>query len=242
MQIARLKIGSALAGGVLGVAAMVGVRIGVNTYSANAQTPPSATATPSAQQQQRDAERQAKEADCLSKLAANLGTTVDKLKAANVTTLNQLIDAAQAAGTITADQATQAKARVTQDGGSHLGGMPFGGEHGPGMGKGGPGGQGGQRGPGGPGMGAGIAGPREAVGEVATYLGIDAKTLMTELQSGKSLAQVAQDHGKSRDDLKAALSAKFGTVLDQLIDRTFQMPQGGPRGGVTPAPSSTPSS
>lgn len=238
MQIARLKIGSALAGGVLGVAAMVGVGIGVNSYTASAQTPPSATATPSktptAEQQARQAERQAQEDAYLSKLATNLGTTVDKLKAANVTTMNQLIDEAQAAGKITADQATQAKARVTQDGGSHLGGMPFGGDHG----KGGPGG----RGPGGPGGAMGMAGPREAVDAVATYLGVDAKTLMTELQSGKSLAQVAQDHGKSRDDLKAALTAKFGSVVDQLIDRTFQMPQGGPRGGTAPAPSSTPSS
>ncbi|RLT44366.1 MAG: hypothetical protein DWI58_00950 [Chloroflexi bacterium] len=53
----------------------------------------------------------------------------------------------------------------------------------------------------------------------ATVVGIDAQTLMTEMRSGKSLAQVAEAHGKTRDQLKTGLSQQFGQNLDALIDR-----------------------
>lgn len=224
MQIAGLGIGSAIAGGLLGVAAMVGVGVGVNQLSASAQTP---SATPSATAKaDRQAEHKAMIEAYVAKLAANLGISADQLKAANITTLNQLVDQAVADGKLTAEQATQAKARIAESGGLHFGGPGFGGpkgEHGPG----GPG----AHGPRAEGM---RGGPGELMGSVASAIGIDQQTLMQELRSGKTLAQVAQDHGKSREDLKAALGEKFGPMLDRMLDGAM------PRGPQGAAPSTTP--
>jgi hypothetical protein len=75
--------------------------------------------------------------------------------------------------------------------------------------------------------------------EAANIIGIDRATLMQELMSGKSLAQVAQDHGVSRDQLKQGLLDQYGQRLDQLLDRTFDP---GSRGDqAAPSPSVTPS-
>lgn len=150
MQIGKLGIGSAIAGGVLGVAAMVGVGVGVNQMSASAQTPPSGTPTATTKAD-RMAQMQAMQAKYLESLAANLGVSVDALKAANLKTQLAFVDQAVADGKITADQATQMKTRITESGGAHLGGPGPRGGHGPGMGHGGPGmGGEGHRGPGGP--------------------------------------------------------------------------------------------
>lgn len=225
MQIGRVGIGSAIAGGVLGVAAMVGVGVGVNQLTASAQTP---SATPSATAKaDRQAEHKAMVETYLAKLAANLGVTVDALKAANITTMNQMIDEAVASGKMTAEQGAQAKARVAETGGMPFGGPSFGGPkggHGPG-GHGGPG-------PRAEGM---RGGPGELMGSVAAAIGIDQQTLMQELRSGKTLAQVAEAHGKSREDVKAALGDKFGPMLDRMLDTALPR---GPHGA--PAPSTTP--
>ncbi len=150
MQIGRLGIGSAIAGGVLGVAAMVGVGVGVQQATASAQTPPSGTPSATAKAD-RMAEMQARQAKYLDSLAANLGVSVDALKAANLKTQLALVDQAVADGKLTADQATQLKTHITESGGAHLGGPGPRGGHGPGMGHGGPGmGGEGHRGPGGP--------------------------------------------------------------------------------------------
>src|SRR5205823_6385297 len=102
-------------------------------------------------------------------------------------------------------QATQAKARVQQDGGAHLGGMPF---------------FGGQRGPGGPrggapqgGMKQGAFGLGNIMDAAATAAHVDQQTLMTELKAGKSLAQIAAEHNVTRDQLKAALSTQISSGL-----------------------------
>lgn len=147
MQIGRLGIGSAIAGGVLGVASMVGIGISVQQMSASAQTPPGDTPSATAKAD-RMAEMQARQAKYLESLASNLGVSVDALKAANLKTQLALVDQAVADGKITADQATQMKAHITESGGAHLGGPGPRGGHGPGMGHR-PGGEG-HRGPGGP--------------------------------------------------------------------------------------------
>jgi hypothetical protein len=198
MRIGRLGVGSALIGGVLGVAAMVGIGVGIANTDAFAQTPsptPGATA------------RAEIHADYLAKLAANLGITVDALKAANLKTQNELVDQALAAGRITAEQAAQAKTRLAESGGAHLGAHFK--HH-----RGGP---------------AGLRFPvlRGTLDAVAAYIGIDAATLKTELGTGKSLAQIATERGKTRDGLKAAItqdlqgrlaSTEFNTMLDRIID------------------------
>lgn len=212
MQIRRLGIGSAIAGGVLGIAAMVGAGVGLQHFTASAQSPaPTPTATTKAD----------RAADYLAKLAANLGVSVDQLKAANLATQHQLIDEAVAAGRLTAEQAAQLKERLAQADGRHFGPvLPRVHRHHPGNAPGGPG-------------GLRIA-PANVLAPVSEFLGIDPQTLMSELRAGKSLAQIAQERGKTRDELKAVLTAQFGAMVDQLIDRSFTPPARGPR--VTPTP------
>ena len=64
----------------------------------------------------------------------------------------------------------------------------------------------------------------------ATYIGISEADLRTALQSGKSLAQVAVDNGKTRDGLIAALTQAATTRIGTFVDQTNPFPQGGPGG------------
>jgi DNA-binding phage protein len=72
----------------------------------------------------------------------------------------------------------------------------------------------------------------------ATYIGITEAELRTELQTGKTLAEVAIAHGKTRDGLIAALSAEatkqITTAVDQpgtmFTDRGARVGPGGARG------------
>jgi hypothetical protein len=124
---------------------------------------------------------------------------------------------------------------------------------------------------GGFGFGFGIrAGGVDAMDAAATYIGISEDELRTELRSGKTLAQVATAHGKTKDGLKEAIhdatkksldqSVKDGkvtqTVADQILSRldsglerlvTSTGPPGGPhfRGhgfgrGMPPMPPAAP--
>ena len=68
---------------------------------------------------------------------------------------------------------------------------------------------------GGKGEGRGVKGMDEAA--LATFLSIDEPTLETALHSGKSLAAVASEHGKSRDELKAFLSTQLTTTLNNAV-------------------------
>jgi hypothetical protein len=162
----------------------------------------------------------------IDKLAGNLGIGSDQLKSAIDQTRDQMVDEAVADGKITPQQGDQLKQRSVDDllkrfdnfdrsdgdanGGPKL--HRFAGGH--------------------PGLFGGLD-------EAANIIGIDRATLMQELMSGKSLAQVAQDHGVSRDDLKQGLLDRYGQRLDQLLDRTFDP---GSRGDqAAPSPSGTPS-
>ena len=68
-------------------------------------------------------------------------------------------------------------------------------------------------------------------GVAAKAIGISGKDVRTQLQQGKSLAQVASDHNISRDVLKTALangekaylanSVKNGTLTQQYADQTM---------------------
>lgn len=73
---------------------------------------------------------------------------------------------------------------------------------------GGPGGPGGHHGPGGPG------GPGRGLDSAASAIGIDAATLKSELQSGKTIAQVAQEHGVDVQKVVDAMVADLKTHLD----------------------------
>jgi hypothetical protein len=52
---------------------------------------------------------------------------------------------------------------------------------------------------------------------VTDYIGITDQQLRTEMQPGKSLADVAVAHGKTCDGLKAALTAATKTRLDTAV-------------------------
>jgi DNA-binding phage protein len=69
----------------------------------------------------------------------------------------------------------------------------------------------------------------------ATYIGITEAELRTELQTGKTLAEVAVAHGKTRDGLIAALSAEVTKQITTAVDRpgttfTDHGRRGGPGG------------
>jgi DNA-binding phage protein len=73
----------------------------------------------------------------------------------------------------------------------------------------------------------------------ATYIGITATDLRTELQTGKTLAEVAVAHGKTRDGLIAALSAEATRHITTAVDQpgtNFSGPggRGGPGGPGRP--------
>ena len=67
----------------------------------------------------------------------------------------------------------------------------------------------------------------DAIATASTYLGVSAKDLKAQLQSGKSLADVANATvGKSRDGLVAALTAAANAKIDaQVTAGTLTAPQ-----------------
>jgi len=75
-----------------------------------------------------------------------------------------------------------------------------------------------------------LAGGRNPLATAATYIGITEAALRTELASGKSLADVAVAHGKTRDGVIAALTAAATTEITTLVD-TKNPGLGGPGGG-----------
>jgi hypothetical protein len=75
--------------------------------------------------------------------------------------------------------------------------------------------------PKGPGLAGGRAPLAAALGkassEIAGYLGITPAQLRTELQSGKTLAQIAGDHGKTADGLVDAIVNAGKKALDTAV-------------------------
>jgi hypothetical protein len=143
----------------------------------------------------------------LNDVAQRLNVTPDKLTEALKGAYFDRLDAAVTAGRLTQAQADAAKKRVT-DGAP----VPFG----PGGGPGGPG-----PGPGGPGMGkhgrGGPLGGGPALDAAATFLGMSAADVRKALRSGKTLAALATDKGKTEDDLVAALVTAEKAQLDKAV-------------------------
>lgn len=224
----RAPMLAAVAAGVIVLGGALG---GGLVMAAGSQAPnPSPSATPNnhghGHQQQMD--------DYINKLAANLGIDASKLKDAMKRTALGELDQAVKDGKLTQQQADSIRRRI-ESGDTFFGLRGFDG------GKGGPGKQG---------IG-GIMGNIDALG---TFLNVDAATLRGELGQGQSLAQIAQAHGKSRDDLKTFLTQqihdrlqaavtngkltqdqatqaeqKAAANLDNVIDKTF--PMKGPKHG-----------
>lgn len=75
------------------------------------------------------------------------------------------------------------------------------------------------RGPGGRGGPGHIAGHMafNSLDDAATALGISRLELREALESGKSIAQVAEEKGKNIDDVKAAMVADFNARIDEAV-------------------------
>lgn len=163
---------------------------GATATVVGAQQATTTPSTPAATEQRRQAQD-----EYLNRLAANLGVTVDRLRAALQQTALQDVDAALAAGRVTAEQAQAARDRINS-GDLHLG---------PGVGRGGGFGRDGGRG-----------GMFASSDQIATFLGITAEQLRTERQN-QSLAAVAQAHGKSRQQLIDFLVSTATAELNEAV-------------------------
>ncbi len=116
--------------------------------------------------------------------AGQLGVSSSKLSDALKQAFENQVDAAVKAGTITQAQANELKSRID------AGEVPL-------VGLGPAGGPGGRH--------FHIEGP--GLGAAATYLGLTESQVQTQLESGKTLAEIAKANGKTVDGLVAALVA-----------------------------------
>ena len=128
----------------------------------------------------------------ISDAAKQLGIAPAKLSSALKKAVADRIDAAVAAGRLTKAQGAELKQRIESQG-FPLVAPPFGGP-----------GHFGHHGM--PGLDV-----------AASYLGLSQDALRAKLESGKTLAQVAQEQGKSVDGLVAALKAELKQHLDRAV-------------------------
>jgi len=135
----------------------------------------------------------------LNDAAKRLDVSPDKLRSALRGAFFDRLDSDVKKGRLTKEQADQIKQRSRQNGDVGPGGGP------------GPGGPGGPRGR----MHRG--GPPE-LQAAAKYLGLSRTELRKQLQSGKSLADVAKARDKSVDGLKDAIKKAAAGELDDHID------------------------
>jgi hypothetical protein len=131
----------------------------------------------------------------LQDVAKRLGVTEAALTDALKGAAGDQVDAAVAAGKLTKEQGDAIKARIQAGEG-----IPF--FVGPGPG---------------PSFGHRALGFGAIFSAAADYLGISTQTLRTDLESGKSLADVAQAAGKSVDGLKTAILDAVKKQLDSEV-------------------------
>ncbi len=130
----------------------------------------------------------------LNDVAKRLNVTPQKLQEAMKGAFLDQLQAAVKAGRLTQAQANAIEQRMQQQGFPPLGPI--------------------RPGPSSPLHFAGHAGPIPAA---ASYLGLTDRQLFDELSSGKSLAQIAAQRGKSVSGLKAAMTASIRSRLDKLV-------------------------
>jgi hypothetical protein len=129
----------------------------------------------------------------LDDAAKRLGVPPQRLKDAFAGALQDKLNAAVKAGKLTQAQANAMVQRFQHDGGLGLEPLPFGGGfHGHRFGmRGGP------------------------LGGAAGYLGLTVPQLLSQLESGKSLAQIAHSRGKSTSGLENAIVSDERTRLEK---------------------------
>ena len=122
--------------------------------------------------------------------AKQLGVSSSELKSALTTALEDRIDAAVKDGRLTQAQADELKQRLESGDVPLVGGLGGGGIHMHGF---------------------------PHLGAAATYLGVSESDLQTQLEGGKTLADVAKAEGKTVDGLVSALVADEKKELDQAV-------------------------
>ncbi|HEV8634459.1 MAG TPA: DUF2680 domain-containing protein [Chloroflexota bacterium] len=133
--------------------------------------------------------------ELLDGLASRLGKSPEELRAAIVAAQKDLVAKALAAGRLTQEQANRLTQRIEQRAAEGLG-------------------LGALRAPK---IAARVAPKIAATRELAHFLNLEPRELAQELRAGKSLAEVAQAKGKSRDDVKAFLTNQAKTRFDKLV-------------------------
>ncbi len=123
--------------------------------------------------------------------AKQLGIPSSKLSGALKQALANQVDAAVADGRLTKEQGAELKQRLDSGDYPLIGGLHRGGGH-----------------------HFGFFGGLDAA---AGYIGLTEAQLRTQIESGKSLAQVAKDHGKSADGLIAALVTNTKQELAKAV-------------------------
>jgi hypothetical protein len=131
----------------------------------------------------------------LNDAAGRLGVSSARLEAALKAAAIDRVDAALAAGQITKDQADAMKAAINS-GDAPLG-VPFGGYRMHGEGH--------------------VFFGGDVFASAASYLGLTQDQLRTQLDAGKSLADIAKAQGKSVDGLEQAMTTAFQSKLDQAV-------------------------
>jgi hypothetical protein len=153
----------------------------------------------------------------LADVATAQSKSVSGLEDALLANLQTDLDADVTAGRITSDRETQILANAKTQIAAQV------------ARKGGAGRPGGFGGPGVHGAGGGLQ------HAAAQYLGLTDAQLLTQLQAGKSLADVATAQGKTAAGLKAALVTQFSSTLDAYVNATHTGGSGpgfgGPGGG-----------
>jgi polyhydroxyalkanoate synthesis regulator phasin len=154
----------------------------------------------------QDDSPQARSQAIVDDAAGALGVDPVKLSDALKQALQKQVDAQVTAGKLTQEQADAVKKRIADGTQPIFGGGPgrFGG-HGEHFGRRGHGGR-----FGGPGLAAGVE-------DLGTYLGLKPDELRTELESGKSLADIAKAQGKTVDGLKTAITEAATKRLDAAV-------------------------
>ena len=141
-------------------------------------------------------------------LADKLGTSVDKVQQAIPDALKAVVAQALKDGKLTQTQADDANTRIDKQLFDKPMFGPFWGEGRHGMGRGGM-----ERG----GMERGGFAAGAEMDAAAAKLGMTTQDLMTELRSGKTLADVAKEKSISADDLKAAIINAVTAQIDQAV-------------------------
>lgn len=157
----------------------------------------------------------------LADVATAQGKSVSGLEDALLANLKTDLDADVTAGRITSDRETEILANAKTQIAAQV--ARTGGAGGPGFGR------------------PGLHGPGDGLQHAAAqYLGLTDAQLETQLQAGKSLADVATAQGKTAAGLKAALVTQFSSTLDTYINAThtggpgWASGFGGPGGGGPP--------